>query len=369
MRTWILAALIATAPAIAQAQGPAADAKGKEQPQSVWRPWSGGEFEHLQSGLRCPAAVDGYQRYGVTTYDGFGLDISCGWNAPHTALTLYLTRGVQMGPGMADAIKGLEQQGAARHPRQLSDGHVQMGGLDWRKVAYAEDGDLRSDIWLTDVGGWAVEYRATYPATDEKAVATELETLTGLMRRTAGRRLELCAKAGAPPARTGKRITDQKELADVAMTGALLWGAAQAAADDKGKPGAPDLAPKPVAWCVEAALKLGDAPVLTWRGIKADGADALADRLSMMTMGPPPSLDIQADTLGDIVAKETFGKTPGRWIATLQSGGKFDIFGYFQGRPSTAVAAPLFADILNGRAGSLGGYSANGKTINVVTPK
>src|SRR5689334_10094132 len=100
--TLMAAAAVAT-PAWAQTKA------AEPIPQSVWA-LKDGVYEHLQSGLRCPASLPGgFSRAGVTTYDGFGFDVSCGWNGPNAILTAYLVRNPDIRPAFESARKSLEE--------------------------------------------------------------------------------------------------------------------------------------------------------------------------------------------------------------------------------------------------------------------
>jgi hypothetical protein len=358
MRALILAGLVAAAPAIAET--PAAAGKAQQAPpQSVWRPLADGEVEHLQSGLRCPVTLDDFRRTGITTYDGFGLDVSCGYNSRTVVLTAYLTRGVGADAGFAQAKSDLLQAQEARHPQLVSDGGATLGGLQWLRAEYAIDDDTRTDVWMTDLHGWALEYRATYPARDAAAMSAGLAKLTELVQASAGAHLALCAKS-QPPARPGKLM--KSKPADDLMS-ALLGGAAAAGVAE-----AKATASVPITFCVEDPAPSKGAGLLAWRGVTPDGEDARVDRLTAMTMGPPPALETELDETGSVIAAELHGGKAERWTATVSDGKQVSIFANYERRPAAKVLAPLMLQILDGKARPIGGYSIDGKTITVNTP-
>ena len=53
----------------------------------------------------------------------------------------------------------------------------------------------------------------------------------------------------------------------------------------------------------------------------------------------------------------------------LDDKGRTLIFGDFNGRPTIDQMGELFASILTGKTKPLGGYSASGKDITIMTPK
>ena len=96
MRGVILAGLLAATPALADTpapSGPARQGGDKAPPQSVWVIETGGEGRHLQSGLRCASDVGGFARTPLTVFDGFGLDVACGYDGRGVAITQYFSRG------------------------------------------------------------------------------------------------------------------------------------------------------------------------------------------------------------------------------------------------------------------------------------
>lgn len=348
-------------PPVGQAPGPARPTQDKN-PLSVWR-LTEDSYEHLQSGLRCPAEVGELRRVEITTYDVFGLDVSCGYNSRNTVITAYLTRGTGLDKAYEDAKASLLQHNEARHPALVSDARSQTDGLAWRRAVYAEAPDLQTDVWMTDLQGWIFEYRATYPAAAAAQTEAVLSQLTAQVRASAGARLDLCARSH-PPDRPGRPIVDRAQTAQLGMVGALMGGAGEAAIEDgKAK------AAEPVVFCVEDAAPGKEISFLTWRGVTPAGEDSHIDHVTPMTLGPPPVLVSTLDSLGNLIAGEAaHGKAPEHWVASLVADGKTTIYGYFDRRPSAKLLTPLMLDILTGKAKALGGYSADGKTINVTIP-
>jgi len=353
-----LAALLSAASA-ESAVGPApAQDPGLLEPQSIWTRSGDGTLEHQQSGLRCPRSLGPLTRHATRIYDGYGLDVSCGYSAGDVVITVYLTRGVSPDPGLAEAKAQLEQRLPAK---LLFEGRAAQGGLDWRKAEYVVEDAVRSDIWIADLHGWAVKYRATYPAAQAGSAAAELASLTETVLASAGKHLALCDKAAAPN-RQGERITDQKQLSEFSIRGGLLGAITLAAEKEKGA-GPAD----PPAFCVEQPVE--NTRFLFWRGVRADGADAQVDRLTGMTMGPPPVLETTRDGLGDLVAAEASEKPqPQHWTAALSKDGRTMIFGYFEGRPSAEQLAPLMQEIVTGKATPITAYSVEGRDVNVSVP-
>jgi len=257
----------------------------------------------------------------------------------------------------------LLQLGEARHPQLVSETRSTEGGLDWRTVLYSEDGGVKTGLWMADLNGWTLEYRATYAMADEPKVLADLRAFTTIVEKSAGARLALCGKS-TPPDRGASAISDAHDLAQSSLMTSILGGAVLAAAQDsKGTPKAP------TTWCVETSLRNADYDMVFWRGVDPDGTDARTDRITLVTVGPPPSLEVAPDSLADLMTDKakTDGKGP-RWTATSERDGQILIFGYFDGRPSAKTLSDLFARILKGKTKPIGGYGAKGKNLTIIWP-
>jgi len=362
----VMAACFATA-ALADAPAPVANAPPVDAPPaSVWRLTPDGSYEHLLTGLDCPAKLGRYSRRVVQAFDAFGLDVGCDY-AGHTAgLTYYLTRRTVPGldAAMAEAKHELEQFGAARHPQFVSETTSSGDGLDWTIATYSDDGGLRDAIWIADLSGWTLEYRATYAAAEELQVAGEIKAFAAAVRASAGARLQTCAKA-SPAERHATPVTDQAEINSASMMTSLLGGVGQAAADSKSAQPLP--APT---LCVEQTGRYANVPLVFWRSLGADGSDQLLDQVTTVSSGPPVTVSFAGGGLSGLVAAlgESKAGKPMQWTATLDRKGQTLIFGYFSGRPSIDQMGALVAGMLSGTVKPVGGYRAKGKAITIFMP-
>jgi len=340
--------------------------------QSVWRA-AGDSYEHLQTGLVCPEKLAGYRRTSVDTFDRYGLDVGCNYTIGVAAVTFYLTRRDGQGgleAAMTEAKAELLQAGATRHAQLISETTSRKGDLDWTVALFSEDGSLHSAIWIADLFGWTFEYRATYLVADEPRVLADIATITDAIRSSAGTRLQLCAK-NPPPKRPGTAVTDASQIQSAAMMSSILGGAAQSAVEDHGgKPGQAFTVGEPVTWCVDKTATQDGYPMVFWRGVNGDSTSAMSDKVTVATTDRPTvTLDVSAGGLSDLVeAVNKQDKKPEQWTASLQQGDQTLIFGYFAGRPSPELVEDLFTRILSGKAKPVGGYSAKGKTITILTP-
>jgi len=366
MRLLVLALLFGAS--VAMADVPATSdpsAASQPLPLSIWIADNSGGLQHLQSGLTCPVTVGGYRRGRIGLYNAFGLDVSCDYVAGTTLITLYLARRTSSGvdADMAEAKRELLEMGAAHHPQVLSESRSAESGLDWVKALYAEDGGLHSGIWIADLDGWTLEYRATYAAADDAQIVADLKLMTAMVQSSAGARLALCSKS-PPPKRGAAVITDKQEIEQSSMMTSLLGGGG-AAAVQQGK----ESPEAPVIWCVEDAIKKAGHAMTFWRGVEPDGSDAGLDQISLATMETPPTLVVQEDRMANLISDLAMkGNKPPRWVASLHTGDQVLIFAYFNGRPASDAVSDLFVSILTHEAKALGGYSVHGKTVTINVP-
>ncbi len=371
MRLLILASLFAATAAMADAPLPK-PATAPQKPaapsvsQSVWRLGADGSAEHLQSGLQCPRHLLGYDLNTLITYDRFGLDVSCGYNeGGDKALTIYVTRlpEAKVEAAYTDSKAQILKRGAAAHPTLVSERRFSQGRLTWSRAVFAEDGGVHTALWMATLPGSFLEYRATYPASAETSVVAALTRMGDIVQASAEPRLSLCAMSPAP-VRQGAVVSDAKRLKTMTTMASVLDAADMAAA--QGRKGEEN----PPIWCVEEGSTRDGIPLLFWRGVTKDGQDAHADRVTAVTTGPPPTLDIVLDPLLNLaLAKAAKGETHGeQWTATVRRGVKTWIYGFFDGRPSTDLTASLLVGALQGQAKALGAFSVDGKQITINLP-
>jgi hypothetical protein len=300
----------------------------------------------------------------IETFDRFGLDAGCNYQAQLSDVTIYLTRRSDSGldAAMVEAKREFETARASEHPQPISGSPRAGEGLEWKVALYAADGGLREGIWVADMSGWTIEYRATYHAEDEKTLIADLGAFTDLARKTAGARLSLCAKSPAPH-RAGQTIINKKQISEYAVMTSLLGSAALA-----GATGGSDGLEQPLIWCAEKPIEQSGYQMLFWRAVNPGGEDANSDQLTLMTDGPPPTLMLGPDGGGIGALINAVNNKTEKWTATMRTNGRVRIFAYFNGRPPPEIVSDLFTKILKGDAKAVGGYGVNGKNITIETP-
>ncbi len=330
----------------------------------AWRTVGGDGRSHAWSGLLCPMRLRQFVRTTIKTFDRFGLDVGCDYNAPTSDITLYLTRrgAAPLSAAMVEAKRELETARPAEHA-QLNSGNPSAGGnLSWQVALYDSDPGVRDGIWIADLHGWTLELRATYHKEDERTALADLAAFTDLAETSAGARLSLCARA-LPPRRAGAPITNAHEVSEAAMMTSILEGAAQATL----KQGRNSL-PHPLIWCAEKPVDQNGLQMLFSRAIEPDGADANSDQVSLMTGDSTETLVVAPDGGGIGALLSSANGKAEKWSATIESKEQTLIFAYFDGRPSSDAVTDLFARILKGEAKPIGGFSAKGKDITVILP-
>src|SRR6202008_2360741 len=135
-------------------------------------------------------------------------------------------------------------------------------------------------IWIGDLDGWTLECRGPWAPADEASTFAEISALTERALASAGARLGLCAKL-AVPARDGVLVTDKDDIQTTLMSQTIIAAAAEGAVQDGHGP-----ATEP-AWCAESVIGDADDALLLWRGVNADGSDALVDRVTPFTVDEP----------------------------------------------------------------------------------
>src|SRR5688572_5467250 len=187
-------------------------------PESIWQRSDDGSGIHQQSGLRCPVRAGPFRLTGLVAIDGFGLDVACIYDrAAGDRITLYLT---QAAPdhGFAAHLKVSLESIVMVDPeaRPLPDDLPRfepapaawLGGL----FGYGAR-PLRNGVWLSDVSGWTLKFRATYDLDREQDIVAVMGELARTARASAAPHLAACAAAPVPE-RRGVRITDTMVLAE-----------------------------------------------------------------------------------------------------------------------------------------------------------
>lgn len=339
--------------------GPKPAAAPSPVPKGIWRADEKRGYEHVQSGMICPETIGVRRRRTVETFDKFGLDVGC----DYSGFTYYLTRRTSGGipEAMAEAKRELVEGEAAHHPRLTAENHEQDKGLDWAEAFYADDNDVSDGIWMADISGWTLEYRVTYPSTDHTRISDEVKSSAMTILQEVGPRLASCAKA-LPTERRGRPITDKAAVDSASMMTSILGGAL-AASRSKAQP------QEPIFRCAEQAVEQNEVPMLFWRDIRPDGSDALSDEVSVELTDGPLVMSFSSGEPGLLasLSKEKADQPP-QWSATIDAGDRTLIFGYFSGRPTINDMRDLFVAVLTGKAKAVGGYSAKGNAITIMTP-
>jgi hypothetical protein len=322
-------------------------------PLSIWQ----ADGIHRQSTLTCPAKVGNFERITLTPFDNFGFDVGCNFDYRGEArITLYLTR--RKGGSLADDLQiakdALKQNMTSA---QLIDGaSAAPTGLAFQGSIYAVSGTIRTAVWVADVSGWTMKFRATYRSENEADVVATMTTLTDGAKRTAVTHLAACAAAPAVT-RDGKEVTDKTKMMSLSLT--AMMGEASDDLDDK--------AAKPAAeqWCAEEALGDQETPMLFWRNIANASNAGAADRVSLMTMGEPPILLSVGNPVAGLVQTDLTGDGGLIYQFTARQGTTSFVFAFFAGRPSSTALAPIAKDVFLDKRGALTSYDSKSKTITI----
>jgi hypothetical protein len=90
---FISSLLLLASPALADVAPPASppNVAAESPPGSIWKDVEAGAVTHLQSGLLCPERVKQYARTKIETFDTYGFDVGCNYQAYKSKVTIRLT--------------------------------------------------------------------------------------------------------------------------------------------------------------------------------------------------------------------------------------------------------------------------------------
>jgi len=345
---------------------PAANSSAPEpQPlyKSIWRVDTNGTITHLQSGLACAPDVGAFRRQNVTAYQPSGLDVSCNYmDRQKSLITVYLTR--RGNDSLADDFTEAEREMLQAYPDASPlPKPVQQDNMQNARYT-REGGQIREGIWIGDLTGWTLEFRATWIPDDEAAALSEIVALAAQAQASAGALLGVCAKRPVP-VRDGVLVTDKDDIEATLMSQTIVEAAAESAAADK--TGAVETQ---TTWCAENVIGEGDDAMLLWRGVNADGSDAEIDRITPFTLEEP---DVVTSSVGSALEKilgELNGGKPRkkRWAVTFANDEGNWTLAFYDGRPDSAALLKIGTDIRYQRAKPLGGYSVKDKQITITVP-
>lgn len=322
----------------------AAPVAATKLPESIWH-LEGDDARHLQSTLVCPAAVGDFQRNQLVPFDNYGFDVACGYTmSGSSVVTLYLTRRVSrsLADDFADAQVALKQ----RMPEATPINAVAPTGANFTSALYTRGDGTRTGLWVADIAGWTFKFRATYEDGRESDTLAAMSALTAKMSGSAGSHLAACA--AAPPAqRGGRAITDKEKNNQLALIAVIGFAAAD---DEKG-------ATVPTQWCAEEPAGDEEIPMLFWRDIAGDGT---SDRISLMTMGPPPMLHAADNEMLPSILDDG---TKQVYQLTGMQGAVGFVFAFFDGRPAGTVLSPIAKDIFQGKRKPLAAYDTKANSI------
>lgn len=326
--------------------------------KSIWRIDAAGEATHAQSTFVCPARIGTFNGGKATVHDSFGLDVSCSFDLPNAArVTVFLTK--RTGQSLQDDFNATRAAIVAyRSGQELTETTAETlaGPTAFLSTSYdLDDGNAATAVWMTDLAGWTLKYRAFYVQRARTDTIEALAKITGQARATAGAHLAACA-AATPIVRNGIEIKDR----ELTRRLSLIAGMSEQSGTESVTP-----LPKHERWCVENKIEAREAPMLYWRNIANSGADGPVDRLTLMTEEEPPTWLISANAAASMLVDARDG--PGALIHQLTEprDGKVFMFAYYRGRPSLTTLAPLVRSIIAGQVRPVAKYDPATNTVTL----
>jgi hypothetical protein len=373
--SFILVAAIAMSTAAWADTPPSGSTQAPTNPQkqpiyrSIWNLGDNGAITHLQSGLVCDAEIDQLQRLSVLAFKPNGLDVGCDYATvgKDATVTEYITRrGAEtLTDDLAEARSELLHRLDGLKLLRDSQSKDFAPGSTWLKEIYSRsDGKFLEGIWLSDIGGWTLEYRVTYRPDHEAVAFSELAALWARAEATAGAHLVRCAQS-ASPIRDGVAVENDTGVMAVAFTASAMLEGMPEAASKFG----PDVAAVPVEWCVETSVGAGEESALLWHGLNASGVTADADRVSLITTGAPLILESRADSeLNKIESELKRTDLPIYAVTTAIGDEDVDVLAFYARRPNGPTLARLMSDFIHRKAKVPARYNRRTKKITIATP-
>lgn len=370
IRPFFVALVLAAAPASAAISDnpPAAQAPtaAPPPPASIWQVDAEKAALHLQSNLRCDYEVNGFQRTRLTVYDHFGFDVSCNYvDRVHSVITIYLTR--RTASTLADDFDKAKRELVQFTPEAVPLSEAEQKEiavpLGWQRLIYSErSGAIHSGIWMADLDGWTLEFRATYAPDQEAIVLDQMARLTQAAQASAGGHLDRCTKSQIP-VRNGKQITDKDKLmANALMFGAMAGPDAIHHVDTQGAQTGTQTLPTPSEWCAEKAVLSDGVPMMLWHAVSPEGQTGTSDRISVMTTGPAPAFEVDLDAIGSLLGGAATNGKP-EYTVSFSRGDEVFLFAVYDDRPDEQSLAKLMADWFHDKLKPLA--KVNPKTNNI----
>jgi len=322
-------------------------------PKSIWTQ-SSGNGRHLQSSLVFPDRDGSFDRTSLDSFDNFGLDVGCGFFGNGDTLSLFLNRRVS--GSVNDDFEGAKSALLVNHPgaTAIAEPVAQPGSATFASVFYANAKGGREGLWVADVSGWTLTFRATYDPQHQQSVLDAVSSLAAKALANAGKHLADCATAPAI-VRDGTEITDKNRLASLS----LIASVSEAVDDEKPVTAATDN------WCAESPAGDEQIPLLYWRNIAMVGHAGHADRMSLMTMEEPPILVLNADPTASLIDEQSAKAGRTVYELTLKDRGVISVFGFFSGRPSLQIVNPISTDVFAGRRRAVTSFDPKSNTITI----
>jgi len=314
----------ATGPcAVAFAQNPPdASAPAPAVPKTIWQIADNGTALNLQSQLQCPTTVGEFHRTRLNAYGPFGADVSCDYqNTDRDEITLYiaLTPQQTLDQQFNAAKAAIVQRFANATPLEDAEQQTFMSSFDWQHVIYRLSAASHTGLWMTKLGGWNVQYRATFAASRTDTVLGTMSMMTDTVDKTAGQHIAACSKL-MPLQRDGQRITKPTMFPALSISGTLTAKTARET-----------LSPASANWCIIQPITVQGARFIFWRNV-AEQAGGIVERVTPMSENDPVTVYGIVDTAWPQIIKD--GDKPNlAYDIVIDTPDSLQLVGVYEGRP------------------------------------
>jgi len=232
-----------------------------------------------------------------------------------------------------------------------------LARVPWLEAHYVQK-DLMYDsgIWMTDLAGWTLFFRATYPTTRKSEAIAAMAVLAESVVSEVLPHLTNCAIAPEPGG-NGKEITDVTLLMATVLTSAGLANIGKMQTETP-------------LWCATTGSEIDGVPILIWQNAASSAASPLL--ATVTSLEKSPSFELTSNPLVTAVVGGAHKEFKGPiYMLTVVGEKDVRLYAVFDGRPSYQELGQIVANVLLGKKNPFASYDAGGKhvTINTGTSK
>jgi len=310
--------------AAAPAPDPAdASAPDPTPPKTIWQIGADGTAVNPQSQLQCPTTVGEFHRTRLNAYGPFGADVSCDYlNTDRDEITLYiaLTPQQTLEQQFNAAKAAVTQRLPNASPLPDAEQQTFMSKFDWQHVIFRLSAASHTGLWMTKLGGWNVQFRATFAASRTDTALETMGMLTDTVDKTAGQHIEACSKL-MPLQRNGQKIMTQTVFPALSISGML---AAKTARETPASANAN--------WCIIQPIMVQNIRYIFWRNA-GEQTNGIVERITPMSENDPITVYGIIDTVWPQMMIKDDDKPKLAYDIVVDTPDAVQLVGVYEGHP------------------------------------